>query len=204
MELLGQRGCVSRSRKYILAAADKIKSRKAFTLIELLVVLTISMLLSSILILYSHGNRQQIALYSEKARLSQAIFNAKSLALAFYKPASNSYCGYGVHIDYAAQTYSIFKYNKAGIPDCNKITSINQASEEVINTVSADSNIVLAHTAAGTPWLDDVLFVPPYSMTFVNSNGTFVTNGYAGVVIRTLDNSLSDSVSVNSAGLINF
>ncbi len=186
-----------------LISADKLKNRKAFTLIELLVVLTISMLLSSVLILYSHGNRQQIALYSEKARLSQAIFNAKSLSLAFYKPVSNSYCGYGVHIDYVAQTYSIFRYSKAGITDCSKITNINTASEEVINTVSADINVVLAHPGSGA-WLDDVLFVPPYPVTFVNSNGSFVTNGYAGVTIRTLDNSLSDSVSVNSAGLINF
>lgn len=189
MEFFGKAGYASR--------------RGGFTLVELLVVLAITILLSSILIVYSHGSRQQVALYSERARLAQAIFSAKSYSLGFYKPVSSNYCGYGVHIDYAGQTYSIFRYIKAGVADCRTISIINQSSEEVISTVKADGNILLVHPPSG-PWLDDVIFVPPDPVTLVNSGGTMLASGEADVVIQTLDGSLSNSVGVNTAGLINF
>jgi len=182
---------------------NKFKDKSSFTLIELLVVVSISVLLSSILILYSHSSRQQIALYSERARLAQAIFSAKSFSLSFYRPVLNTYCGYGVHINYLDQSYSIFRYNKAGISDCRTINSINPNLQEIISTVKVDSNVELVRPSTG-PSLDDVIFVPPDPVTVINSGGNIIAGGEVDVVIQTLDGSLSNSVGVNPAGLINF
>ncbi|HUX36099.1 MAG TPA: type II secretion system protein [Candidatus Paceibacterota bacterium] len=214
MEFFGKRKFSGRRRGFTphiitRLCAQFISNKKkfnlcgGFTLIELLVVLGITMLLSSILIVYSHSSRQQVALYSERARLAQAIFSAKSFSLGFYKPASSAYCGYGVHIDYSTQTYSIFRYSQSGVADCRKIASVNPLSEEIISTVKADINVKLVHPSSGH-WLDDVIFIPPDPVTLVNSNGTMLKSGEADVVVQTLDGSLSNKIGVNTAGLINF
>ncbi|MBI4085369.1 MAG: type II secretion system protein [Candidatus Liptonbacteria bacterium] len=178
---------------------------EGYTIIELLVVMAITALFSSILISYNHTSRQQIAFYAEQTKLIQSIFRAKSLALGSYVGSSASnICGYGVHIGYSEMSYSIFSYSKAGVTDCQGISSINPASENIISTFKLDNNVSFTTVISSGQRLDDVLFIPPQPLTLVGSGGSIIRNGSAAVSLRTLDSSLSASININSAGLIDF
>lgn len=177
--------------------------RKGYTLIELIVTLGIMTLFSSILISFNHTSRQQIALYTEKTSLAQTIFRAKSLSLGFYVgSAASNYCGYGIHIDYLGNSYSVFKYRKGNISDCRSIVAINPDAEEIVSTSIVNSGVFVIKPDAGY-WLEDVLFVPPEPTVLIGSGGMVVGNNSASVILRTVDGSLSDSIGINSAGLIN-
>ncbi len=174
-------------------------------MIELIIVMGISVILSSILLSYNHTTRQQLALYAEEMKFVQTVFRAKSLALSSYIQLSNSnICGYGIHIDYVAMTYSIFSYNKPNNSSCKNINSIDADSKNMISTFTLDPNVKFISSPAGLTRLDDVLFIPPDPLTIVNSGGNTIISGPASVVIQTQDNSLSARVNVNSAGLIDF
>lgn len=180
-------------------------SRKGFTLIELIVVLGITALLSSILISYNSISRQQLAFYAERIKFVETIFRAKSLALSPYTQSSGGdSCGYGIHVDYEAESYSLFRYNKPQGVNCQDINSIDIGSENIISTVGINKNVKFINSGNGTARYDDILFVPPDPITLLSSDGVTINNSSISVNIHTQDGSLSAVISVNSAGLINF
>ena len=182
-------------------------SRTGFTLIELIVVIGITILLSSSLISYNHVSRQQLALYAEEVKLAPTVFRAKSLAMSSYiQSAGSGICGYGVHVDYtpANMGYSIFSYARPAGSDCQNIDRINTNSENIVSTFKIGNGIRFVSSPSGKTKLDDVLFIPPDPITLLNSGGAPALNGQASIVIETLDGSLSVSINVNSAGLIDF
>lgn len=180
-------------------------SRSGFTLIEIIIVISITAILSSFMISYNHTSRQQLALYAEEMKLAQTIFRAKSLAISSYAQSSTSgACGYGVHIDYSAMAYSVFSYNKPSGLACQKIKSIEQDYKNIVSTSKMDRNVRFKMLPGLAKNMDDVLFIPPDPLTILNSNGQSASEDSASITLETLDKSLSGTIIVNSAGLIDF
>lgn len=101
-------------------------SRSAFTLVELIVTISISVLLTTMLVLYTKTGEKQLTLFVERSKILGVITQAKTLAIqTLSNPAGEIPCGYGVYFN--PPTYFIFKNNaqigkdSSGDLDCNKI-----------------------------------------------------------------------------------
>ncbi|MST04400.1 MAG: type II secretion system protein, partial [Candidatus Pacebacteria bacterium] len=79
-----------------------------FTVVEMVVVLAISVILSSILIIYSGDSRKFLIFSNERSLIVSAIFKAKSYSLETYQPTqftisginpTESICGWGVRFE---------------------------------------------------------------------------------------------------------
>lgn len=185
-----------------------IRTRSGFTLIELLVVLGILSILSGSLILYNHTTRQQVALYTEEAKLVQIISRAKSLSLSTYRESSSAQvCGYGVHVDYGRMTYALFSYDRGRCPvQCKNISAIDYGScgNEMVSYPLSRELTLLASPPAGGFRIDDVLFVPPDPTTLINSGGVLIQSGSGVIVLQTQNGSALSTITVNSNGQVTF
>lgn len=190
------------------------RTRRGFTLIEVLVVVGITTILAGMVLTYSSRGRNQVALYVEAAKLSQVILRAKSLAIATYISATQGpVCGYGVHIDYATGSYSLFSYNPV---DCSPIS----ISGGAINMEDAASNYKAIETnqlAQGviygvgsndpnSPKLTDIFFIPPDPATLIWSEGSGVASNLASNVslVSAADPQSGITVRASTAGQITF
>ncbi|MBI4085662.1 MAG: prepilin-type N-terminal cleavage/methylation domain-containing protein [Candidatus Liptonbacteria bacterium] len=191
---------------FILRHAQyRAKGRKAFTLIELLVVLVVTSGLSAFLIIYNHASRQQVALYVEEAKLVQVISRAKSLSLSTYREESAEICGYGIHIDYGNNRYSLFSYAKPSGIECKKITNIDLEAEVQISQFSLSNDLVfISPPPKGGDRIDDIIFIPPDPTTLMDSGGSFISDGFGNIALGTQDGSAVVTVTVSSAGQITF
>ncbi len=184
-----------------MSKVNLLLTRKSgFTLIELLVSITVTALLSSFVIIYSSGTRAQTALSVERAKLTQVIVRAKSLALSTYG-ASAPPCGYGVHVDRSARAYELFTYTAA---DCSQIPFIDP--EDAAHYRSLNRYLLPAPLAFedGQNVMSEVLFVPPDPKTFVWSGGALLQAGTGKIYLTTQDGAGHTSVQVSPAGQISF
>lgn len=186
----------------------------AFTLVEILVVLAITALLSGIIITYTGTGRAQVALYVEEAKLSQVILRAKSLTISTYNNSNPALipCGYGVHIDYSAGTYSLFAYPRptpAPAPCPASITSINPSDPDQYQQVGDAFPLAKELKFETTPFLDyidTIFFRPPDPKTFLWINGVDappILTGFGTVYLSTNNNSLQSTIEVTLAGQVN-
>jgi prepilin-type N-terminal cleavage/methylation domain-containing protein len=182
------------------------EKNSGFTLIEVLIVIVVSVVLSTIAIGYSGIGRNQIALSVEATKVSQFILQARSLSIATYGTGTST-CAYGVAFNAAAGTYSIFGYAPLGTPPapCPGATSTNVLSLEKEYTdgtwnVHLQNGVVMSATSSDS--LSAVLFYPPDPKTFFVCAGACVSSGK--VYLSTADGSMSRTISVNSAGQVNF
>src|SRR5581483_10920311 len=157
---------------------QKNRARRAFTIIELLIVVAISAMLSTLAITFSSVGKNQVALSVEGAKIGQFILQAKQLAIATYGAGGN--CGYGVSINMAAQTYSIFAYTPAGAPPCIGISSTTaHLASGILNSEEQQYspstwNIPVAHGVVVQSQIDSllaVIFYPPDPTTFLSHDG---------------------------------
>lgn len=205
-----------RSKFYVLSAD------RGFTLIEVLIVVAITSLLSGMVMTYSSRGRTQVALYVEAAKLSQVILRAKSLAVATYSDpnllGSGIPCGYGVQIDYAAGTYSLFSYMPA-LPSVScRPTPVGALSGIGANPVGEDpTNYIYSAIdtvrlspgvvyGSGNPKLTDILFIPPDPATLIWSDDSAAASNVASEVdfVSTADALSKVTVKISAAGQITF
>lgn len=185
-----------------------------FTLIEVLIVVIVSTMLSAIAIGYSGIGRNQIALSVEATKISQFILQARSLSIATYGTAATT-CAYGVSLNAAAGTYSIFSYLPAGAPPCPSagspaITLASISAPLVLSQKYTDGtwnvhlqNGVKMSAAAGDSMIA-VLFYPPNPNTFLVCTGGGACAASGKVYLSTSDGSMSRTITVNSSGQVNF
>lgn len=189
--------------------------RAGFTIVELLVVVAISLLLTSFAITYSNIAKNQNALAVEEAKISQFMIRARSLSIATYgaNPANGQpvACGYGVKFNLGAtpQTYSIFTYSPVVAPNpCPSLSSIA--------TISADQELPYSQSSKDVPLstgvklnsqadsLLTILFYPPEPTALLSKDGQNFVPGPMSIYLSTVDGSANATLSVNSAGQINF
>jgi prepilin-type N-terminal cleavage/methylation domain-containing protein len=168
--------------------------RQGFTLLEIIVVVSISMLLSTLVIVYSGSSRQQVALSVEAAKIAQVISRAKALTLSTYSSGGVD-CGYGVKIDYASRQYQIESWTS---PGCNALLG---------PTTSSTGNFPLAAGVTfgtGPNRLEEIMFVPPDPVTAVVIGGAILQNATGKIYLQTMDGSATREVTVSTAGQITF
>lgn len=193
-----------------------LAERKGFTLIEVLIVIAISALLSTIVITYSSVSKNEIAVSVEAAKISQTIFQAKTLAISTYANSSSS-CGYGVSFNYASGTYSIFAYDPSGYSSCpsaNTVASkIKQSGDNIssfgkmVEYSDATWNVPIGSGVLLQKQLNSViliLFYPPDPTTFISRDGDYFTSAdpsliYLAAVGNTPD---VETISVDSSGQV--
>lgn len=179
------------------------RSRSGFTLIEILVVISITAVFSLMSLTYSKAGERQTALYVEAQKLAGLIFRAKSLSLTTYRDANPNRCGYGIEINYAAKTYSLFAYQEPSVPNCPSLTSAPPNFRTMISTYAIDSRLVLKNSASDS--LSLVLFVPPNPKTLISfDDGASVSGGPAQVYLETSDSLAQRTIAINSYGQVDF
>jgi prepilin-type N-terminal cleavage/methylation domain-containing protein len=185
-----------------------LKNREAFTLVEILIVVAISALLSTIVIAFSSLSKNEVSVSVEEAKISQFLFQAKTLAMATYA-VSSSTCGYGVSFDYANSAYSIFAYvhsNTTSCPSASSITNISQTNMQ--KYTDSTWNVHLTKGVQFKQLSDSasvILFYPPDPTTLIISlNGsTFTSQTSSSIYLYpTGGNSYVNHISINSAGQI--
>ncbi len=207
-------------------------NRKGFTLVELLVVIGISAMLTSIAITYSSIARSQVALSVEAAKVGGAIYRAKDLSIATYNippaPGGTKVCGYGLAVDVANNTYSIFAFHPdrtkaayAGIdlthfcPSLAAVIAAGLAANEMASTSPATWQVPIANQAhlynGGGNTLTAALFYPPDPDTLL-TNGNLSSNNMSflaspaplSAYISVLNGTATTSVTINPVGQITF
>lgn len=186
-------------------------SRRAFTLIEMLIVIAISAMLSAIAIGYSSVGRNEVALSVEATKISQIILQAKSLSIATYGDALGA-CAYGVSLNIASQTYSIFAYHPIGALSCPRVSAITGIATGDMKPYTEGTwnmpiaNGVVLYSGTSTDSLSDVLFYPPDPTTLISRDGsTFLDPAQTSkVYLEIVGGTATRAVSVSPAGQVEF
>lgn len=202
--------------------------RKGFTLIEILLIVGISALLSAIAIVYTGIGRSEVALTVASSQVAQVILHAKELSLATYHEAPGI-CGYGVYLDIADNTYSLFAFTPqpadhpavyGSIPPCPGIASTTAAgiaigaspAEMILSSnsawnVSLGPQVKLVDGGNGDT-LAVIMFYPPDPSVFMAqypATNAFLSPAAASkVYLETADGSAAATVSVDAAGGVTF
>jgi len=192
-----------------------------FTLVEILVSMTVMLILVSIVVVYSGGAREINAVLIEEAKIGEVLLRARSLAFATYGRGGGAragVCGYGVSIDYPANSYALFKYKPLPNPvdPCGrndgsifKHNNIQDARKEVLERHIVSNNVRLVLLGA-PPYCDalkDVLFVPPEPRTVFDSVGG---NSCGSAISKTRFGLVSDQggakaeIEINQFGLLSY
>jgi type II secretory pathway pseudopilin PulG len=195
-------------------------SRAAFTLVEMLVVIGITTLVSAAAIIYSNVGQNEVALTVETAKVAQLILQARELALNTYSGTEKT-CGYGVHFDFTAQTYSLFAYTPGTTrcPSLGDVSSAGLSASELMGQYAPSSwqvpvtqgvALVIPGAAACDNPMTDILFYPPAPATLIvlasNRNGAFSSPSPAesSICLQTSDGKNAATITVNPEGQINF
>src|SRR5581483_5962861 len=141
-------------------------------------------ILSSYMIIYGKVAQNQTTLYVDAARVAEVILRAKALALETYdNPGVATSCGYGVRINYAQRSYTLFSYEPAGAPaSCGSIATIASANRKTISSFSLNP---ITTFGPGNNNMYAVLFVPPNPTVLISDASNFRVGSAPGVVYLT-------------------
>jgi prepilin-type N-terminal cleavage/methylation domain-containing protein len=184
------------------------KARSGFTLVELIVVLAISGIFASFAIVYSTVSRNAIALSVQSVQLGQIILQAKSLSIATYTADGSASCGFGVVIDKASQTFSIFSYSPVTLPErcpqASSITSLNSDYEKKYTDGTWHVPMTQGVVADMPNNQIAILFYPPDPTVFLSDDGSALQTGTLHITLATVDGKSSSTISVNAQGQVSF
>lgn len=172
------------SKSYIL------NPRKGFTLIEIMVTLGVTLVLTSILIVYSRVGERQIILWKDQAKIVGVLLKAKSLALQFRKETGQSMpCGYGVHFA-QDNSFVLFK-DMAEI--CSESDNAYSGDSENVENYFLDGSLEFSDLG-----VSDVLFIPPEPTVAFNP----AIGDEAIITLKIKDTSSSAIIKITNAGQI--
>lgn len=178
----------------------KPKTSSGFTLVEMVVVFAVIIILTGGVILYSSGNRSQIALIQEQYRLINSFSRAKFLTLQFYQREIGIDCGYGVHLN---QNSSFFIYKDKKIDSLDSCQDVNHSYkfDSSIDEIVKDSGYEFSPLIKFKNLaISDILFVAPYGHAMI-VRGSFLDNE-ATIEITTAEERNSAKIKVNKYGQI--
>jgi len=163
-----------------LTSSNKNKSQNnsGFTLIEILIVISVMAVLSTALLTYSQTMGRQLETVTTVGKIEALIARAKALSIQTYfdDDANSRICAYGIYVDRAAQTISIYQDIHAECPSpkdgSNWLDGYGYDGEDVLLTgeTSAISliNLDVEIIVGGDSDLNSVSFVPPIPETVIN------------------------------------
>ena len=171
---------------------DKITKKKisGFTVMEMFVVLGFIILMMGILIVYNRAGERQIILFREQYSITNAIVQAKSLAIAtFGRP--NVPCGYGVHFNSGGD---YFIYEDVAI-DCNQ-AGRDRSYPGNPSLIVSSFKLPLGISFSGLS-VSDIVFAPPEPKIYI-----YPDQDPAIIIIKVDVEGTSVQIKVNKAGQI--
>lgn len=168
---------------------------KAFTLIETLVVVLMTVILSAIMITYSHNGEKQIVLFRDQAKVVGVLNRAKFLSVQmFSKTDTDKPCAYGVYFENGGRSFLIFKDLKIDLNQpCSDSNHNNKYdSGELFEQFELDIRLQFQTT------FSDVVFIPPDPRIIItpDAEGAMIT------IIDPLNLLNKKTVEVNNFGQI--
>lgn len=164
--------------------------KAGFTVLEMMVVISIMILLSSVLILYSRTGENQIVLFRDQSRLITGLNRAKSLSIQSFDVSSPS-CAFGVHLSKAENAFLIFRDLAT---DCQNADHIYTDSGELFESYQLSPRLKF-----GEITLTDIVFIPPDPKTLIDNDSNKTE---AAIVLETLNGNTSLEVKINNVGQI--
>ena len=165
---------------------------RGFTVLEMLVVISIIVLLSSLLILYSRTGENQVILFRDQSRLITALNRAKSLSIQLFNTPEPP-CAFGVH--FSQNSFLIFRDLA---PDCQNVSHTYNDPGELFENYQLSSKIRFKQLDPQLT-LTDIVFIPPDPKTLIDNDQNKTD---ATIILETLDGNASVKVKVNNAGQI--
>lgn len=166
------------------------KKESGFSITELLVVMFILSLLSSLVLAGYRAGQKKYALSQANQRLASDIREAQNMAISGVDLAGGYY-GYGIYAEPGSDFYRLYG-------DINGNSSF-QVSDVTVKTVNLPENVRIKQTAPlGNK--ADVFFKSPDPDTYIN--GSAAAGQTAVITLEFVSASLTKSVTVTSAGLI--
>ena len=168
-----------------------------FTLIELLVVLGVMTVLSSLLVGFGRGTKEQVRMVKDKAVFTSAVYRARSLTLQTYQHLPPE-CGYGLRV-IDDHTYRLWR-DGATNPDCSDSNkTYDGGPEDFEEPVSLSQGIKFLNFGSAD-FLRSILFVPPDPQ--VTTIPSSAPSGKFNIVIATEDGLSQTAIAVNRLGQI--
>jgi hypothetical protein len=164
---------------------------KSFTLIEMLIAVSITVLLSSVLIIYSRVGENQIILFKDQARIVGTLLRAKNLAFQIYSEGAEV-CGYGAYLDPVSGNFIIYK--DLADPCSNSDNKYSGASEDF------ELNKLDLKLKFSNPEFSDILFIPPEPKVIID--GDPAKKGEFSITIETSDGANFKKIKINDFGQI--
>ncbi len=169
--------------------------KEGFTIIEVLIVITITVMLSAVMLAYSHSSKGLIALFREQAKITSVISQAKSFALQTYIE-SGSVCGYGVHIDQEKNSFIFFRDTAADCSTSDNVYTPDANPTEEMQTVLISDGVRIQSSDAS-----DILFIPPDPRVVI-TQGQGQAQEEMNIILETTDGSAQAKINLNSSGQI--
>lgn len=164
---------------------------KGFTVLEMLVVISIIILLSSFLILYSRSGENQIILFRDQAKLISILNRAKSLSIHMFNAPELS-CAFGVYFSPVENAFLIFR--DLTTTTCQNADHVYTDAGELFEKYQLSSRIKF-----GELTMTNIVFIPPDPKTLIDNDSNKTE---AIITLETLDETASLEVKVNNAGQI--
>lgn len=178
--------------------------RSGFTLVEVMVVLGVTMMLSTIILVYNNSTRETLRLFTEKARIAQIILRSKSLALSTYAVGGEVPCGYGVQFNRPAGTYALVAYRPR---DCRIRGGVDTSADfDVVESsqFTIPSSLEFGGEGDGSD-ASYVIFIPPDPTVLVaDENGELVSRGLGRINLRIRGQETGAIITINAAGQITY
>lgn len=178
-----------------------------FTMVELIVIVALTFILAGILIGYSQSNRQVIELRTEQAKIVQVFSQAKSLAQngIIASPGDDTPpCAYGLHLDLAANSYSVFYYNPPAPQPCDgtisSITNIPPNYGTLETHALAQNRLRFENTTD----FGDILFLSQSAKVIIFDSGGATSNDPLAIDLATESGDSNVVITINPAGAISF
>lgn len=176
----------------------KFHKKRGFTLIELLVVMSLTIILTGGLLIYSRGSERQLILLRDEAKIIGALHQAKSMALS----VAGGVCGYGVHFEKYGGIIVFKDLSPSSNPDCRDANNIYISQQgkdcgqipECISQTSLDKSIQFSDLN-----FKDIVFIPPDLTVIIDNN---VSKTKSWVKIRVSGGVLEREIIVNNSGQI--
>jgi prepilin-type N-terminal cleavage/methylation domain-containing protein len=193
--------------------------RSGFTLIEILVVVAVTLIISTVVIVYGGRSRGLSSLSIEASKIAQVVLRAKALAISTYNIPPIP-CGYGLKVDYSTREYSLVVYDYAPTdPECADIADglvqeqtriVPLGTGTVPQTYALSEGVKFPQPPSGL--VEYVLFVPPDPKTYIflrpggggGPPAPALTSGSGEIKIETEDGSGDISIFVTPFGQLSF
>jgi hypothetical protein len=198
-----------------------MKHRAGFTIIETLIVVGITVILSSILIVNSRSNKEQIAFFRSQSVLANSFLRAKAFSVETFQPAfqpcpgcaidvspTERVCGWGIFFDKPAGKYILFRdlAPGGGASQCASANGKYSPGEE-FEIFTPDAGVVLdsiCFVPSGTCTnRANITFIPPDpSVDFYDDGGKNTTDAQASVTLKIQSTGFSRTIHINRAGQV--